>query len=81
METVQKSFNSMKEIKLFLEKLQKQYPRYIRDQLQIIQRVARNYPASSKSALKVCIKEKLWSANDLGCSKAFRNGGEYAFLK
>ncbi|HLV49519.1 MAG TPA: IS21 family transposase [Erysipelothrix sp.] len=65
METVQKSFHSTKEIKLFLDELQKQYPRYIRDQLQIIQRVARDYPASSKSALKVCIQKKLWSANAL----------------
>lgn len=65
METVKKSFNNTAEIQLFLEEVQKRYPRYIRDQLQIIQRVSKNYSSFSNQALEVCIKENLWSANDL----------------
>ncbi len=65
METVKKSFNNTDKIQMFLEEVQKRYPRYIRDQLQIIQRVVKNYSSISEKALEICIKDNLWSANDL----------------
>ena len=65
METVKKLFNNAEKIQLFMMEVQKRYPRYIRDQLQIIQRVTASYSSVSDKALEVCIKESLWSANDL----------------
>lgn len=36
----------------------------MRDQLQILQRAVKDFQPFIQSALDVCIKQKLWSAND-----------------
>ncbi|WP_228409560.1 hypothetical protein [Radiobacillus deserti] len=64
MDTVKGSFNDPEKIQLFLEEIYKRYPRYIRDQLQIIQRAVKKYQPFIHSALDVCIEQTLWSAND-----------------
>lgn len=64
METVKESFDNKEKIHLFLEKIQERYPRYMRDQLQMIQKAVKNYIPFIPQALDICVKEKLWSAND-----------------
>ncbi|MFD1608819.1 IS21 family transposase [Oceanobacillus luteolus] len=65
MDTVKESFDNSEEIELFLQEIHKRYPRYIRDQLQIIQRSLRDYGPFVEQALDTCINQRLWSANDL----------------
>ena len=65
METVKELFDHPERIQLFLDEIQKHYPRYMRDQLQIIQRAAKPYSTVIDQAVEICIKDKLWSANDL----------------
>lgn len=64
-ETVKEQFHHEERIQIFLQEIQKRYPRYVRDQLQIIQKAATSYPSSSDKALEICVREKLWSGNDL----------------
>lgn len=64
-ETVKELFSNKEEINVFLEEIKKRYPRYMRDQLQITQQVTKAYSSFSDQALTTCVKEKLWSANDL----------------
>ena len=63
--TVKESFSNQDEINAFLVEIKKRYPRYMRDQLQIIQQVTKAYSSFSGQALTMCVKENLWSANDL----------------
>lgn len=63
-ETVKALFSNKEEISIFLEEVKKNYSRYMRDQLQIIQQVSKAHPFFSDQALAICVKEKLWSAND-----------------
>lgn len=63
--TIKESFTHTEEITLFLEEIKKRYPRYMRDQLQIIRRVVKEHSLLSDQALSRCIREKLWSANHL----------------
>lgn len=65
METVKKLFGHPERIQLFLDEIQKHYPRYMRDQLQIIQSAAKSYSTVIDQAVEICIKDKFWSANDL----------------
>lgn len=65
METIKVSFDSEEKIDIFLKEIHKRYPRYIRDQLQIIQRTLRDYEPYVYQALETCIIQGLWSANDL----------------
>src|SRR5690625_7700267 len=65
METVKVLFEHPERIQLFLDEIQKHYPRYMRDQLQIIQRAAKLYSTVIDQAVEICIKDKFWSANDL----------------
>lgn len=64
METVKKAFQDTENIQLFLEEIHQRYPRYVRDQLQILQRTLKNHEPVIHEALSICIQEKLWSAND-----------------
>ena len=48
----------------YVEEIFKRYPRYRRDQLLILLKVAEEYPPFLEAALTKCIKEKLYSAND-----------------
>lgn len=65
MKTVKKSFENPEKIQLFLDEVQRQYPRYIRDQLQILHKAADRYKPYIQSALDICIERALYSANDL----------------
>lgn len=64
MNTVMLSFEDQEKIQQFIDEIAKRYPRYVRDQLQILQRTARDYNPFIQSALDVCIQKNLWSAND-----------------
>ncbi|WP_058951190.1 IS21 family transposase [Oceanobacillus picturae] len=65
METIKKSFKDQEKAQLFLKEIHKRYPRYIRDQLQIVQKAVNDYQGDIQSALDICIEQALWSANDL----------------
>lgn len=64
METVKKSFENEDKIETFLSEIHQRYPRYIRDQLQILQRAVRSYEPFINQAINICVQENLWSAND-----------------
>ncbi|SDI43338.1 Transposase [Alteribacillus persepolensis] len=64
MEAVKGSFDNQGKIQCFLKQLHERYPRYIRDQLQIMRRAITEYELYADQALDVCIKENLRSAND-----------------
>ncbi|PIC62569.1 IS21 family transposase [Sporosarcina sp. P13] len=78
MDTVKDSFESQEKIQLFLEELYKRYPRYMRDQLQILQKAVKDFQPFIQSALDLCIEKSLWSANDFrDVSKHLANIQEY----
>ncbi|MCK0473918.1 IS21 family transposase [Halalkalibacter sp. APA_J-10(15)] len=64
METIKTSFDEQDKIQRFLEEVEKRYPRYMRDQLQILSRAVKNFEPFIESALEICMKQTLWSAND-----------------
>ena len=64
MDTIKSAFDDQEKIQLFLEEIYKRYPRYIRDQLQVVQRAIKSFEPYLQSALDVCIEKSLWSAND-----------------
>lgn len=64
MDTVRESFENKEQADVFLQEIYNRYPRYIRDQLQIIQRTLRDYEPFVQEALVACINQRLWSAND-----------------
>ncbi|HEY4548699.1 MAG TPA: hypothetical protein VIG98_00265, partial [Bacillus sp. (in: firmicutes)] len=59
-----KRFNKAERAFEFLEKIRENYPRYIRDQLQVISRAINKNEQLANVALEYCISEKLYSAND-----------------
>lgn len=64
METIKGCFEDQEKIQIFLDKILERYPRYIRDQLQTLHRVVKNYAPYIHDALDTCIEQNLWSAND-----------------
>ncbi|MFD1708558.1 hypothetical protein ACFSCZ_17945 [Siminovitchia sediminis] len=64
MDTVKASFEDKENIQQFLDEIHQRYPRYIRDQLQILQRTVKNFRPFIQPALHVCMEKGLWSAND-----------------
>ena len=73
-DTVIETFEDSEKISVFLEQIQLLYPRYIRDQLQLIQKAAKEYKPFIEQALNKCVEQKLWSANDLrDVAKHFKN--------
>jgi transposase len=65
METISKRFNKAEKALGFLEKVRENYPRYIRDQLQVISKAINKNEYMANEALEYCISEKLYSVNDL----------------
>ena len=64
-ETVHALFEDKEKSQQFLDEIQRRYPRYIRDQLQIIQKTVKQFEPYIGQALDTCAKNTLWSANDL----------------
>nr|WP_154307137.1 IS21 family transposase [Metabacillus lacus] len=64
-ETITRQFSDEEQATLFIQKLSEHYPRYIRDQLQIVQSTIHHFRQEIEEALDICIKDQLWSANDL----------------
>jgi transposase len=64
METLKSSFDDQEKIQLFLEEVYERYPRYIRDQLQILQRAVKDFHPFIQTALDICVEQSLWSTND-----------------
>ncbi|WP_274856641.1 Mu transposase domain-containing protein [Bacillus methanolicus] len=64
-ETVIRQFKDQEKAEQFIHEVGIRYPRYIRDQLQVIQCAITQYRQDIDKALAVCIKDQLWSANDL----------------
>lgn len=64
METVKESFEDGEKVQLFLDEIHHRYPRYIRDQLQILQKAVMEFRPYIQSALDICIEKALWGAND-----------------
>lgn len=49
---------------MYIDEICLKYPRYRRDQLTILQQVLKENPEWIQQALKKCIEEKLYSANE-----------------
>lgn len=64
MEAVKETFADQEKITVYVEEIYQRYPRYVRDQLQLLQRVIHDYEVVKDEALDICTKENLWSAND-----------------
>lgn len=64
-ETLIRQFRDQEQAVQFLYEVGNRYPRYIRDQLQVIQHTITHFRMEIDKALATCIKENLWSANDL----------------
>lgn len=64
-ETIIRQFNDGDQAMLFIQELSNRYPRYVRDQLQIVQYTLHHFRQEIEKALSICIKDQLWSANDL----------------
>lgn len=62
--TVKEPFEDQEKIRVFLEKIQARYPRYIRDQCQILQRAMKTNEPWVQQALDICMEKNRWSAND-----------------
>jgi transposase len=67
----------------YLEHLHTAYPRYIRDQLQLVASVVQQHKASIVSqALEMCIKRTMYSANDLrDAAKALEKREDASFIE
>ncbi|MFB9985909.1 IS21 family transposase, partial [Bacillus benzoevorans] len=65
METIIRQFDNEEKAALFLEEVRVRYRRYVRDQLQIVQYALHHFRPEMEEALEICIKDQLWSANDL----------------
>lgn len=64
-ETIIRQFNDTGKAELFVQELSQRYPRYMRDQLQVVQNAIHHFREEIEGALELCIKDQLWSANDL----------------
>lgn len=63
-ETIIRQFSKGEKAELFVQELHARYPRYIRDQLQVVQYAIHHFRQEIEEALDICIKDQLWSAND-----------------
>jgi hypothetical protein len=64
-ETVIRQFENQEKAEQFIHEVGCRYPRYVRDQLQVIQYAITHFRSVINDALDVCIKDQLWSGNDL----------------
>lgn len=64
-ETIMVQFKDQEKAEQFIHEVGSRYPRYIRDQLQVIQHAISHFRSEIEEALAICIKDQLWSANDL----------------
>jgi transposase len=64
-ETVVRQFKDQEKAEQFVHEVGRRYPRYIRDQLQVIQKSITHFRSEVEEALAACVKDQLWSANDL----------------
>jgi len=64
-ETVIRQLSNSEQAKQFLQEVGARYPRYVRDQLQVIQHTINQYRQVIDEALSHCVRNHLWSANDL----------------
>lgn len=64
METIKSPFGNQEKIQQLLDEIYQRYPRYIRDQLQILQRAIKDFEPFIQRALDICVEKTLWSAND-----------------
>jgi hypothetical protein len=64
-ETVIRQFQDQEKAEQFIYEVICRYTRYIRDQLQVVQYAIHHYRSVIDEALDLCIKEGLWSGNDL----------------
>ncbi len=64
-ETVIRQFKDHVKAEHLIFEIGQRYPRYVRDQLQVIQNAITHFRPEIDEALDVCIKDQLWSANDL----------------
>jgi hypothetical protein len=64
-ETIIRQFKDQEKALKFVNEVAQQYPRYVRDQLQVIQYSITHFRPQVEEGLAVCLKEQLWSANDL----------------
>ncbi len=64
-ETIIRQFKNQENAQKFVNEVAQRYPRYVRDQLQVIQYAITHFRPEIEKALAVCITEQLWSANDL----------------
>lgn len=63
-ETIIRQFSDQEKAEQFLYEIGVRYPRYIRDQLQVMQNAINHFRPQIEEAMAVCIKDQLWSAND-----------------
>ncbi len=63
-ETIICQFSDQEKAEQFLYEIGVRYPRYIRDQLQVMQNAIYHFRPQIEEAMAVCIKDQLWSAND-----------------
>lgn len=64
-ETVIRQFSNQEQAKQFVIEVGYRYPRYMRDQLQVIQHTINQYKHVLDEAIAQCVRDHLWSANDL----------------
>jgi transposase len=64
-ETIIRQFKDQEQAIKFVNEIAQHYPRYVRDQLQVIQTAITQFRPYIEESLSICIKEQLWSANDL----------------
>jgi len=64
-ETVTRQFLDQEKAHRFIHEIGLRYPRYLRDQLQVIQHTITHHRSIIDEALDKCISDHLWSANDL----------------
>jgi hypothetical protein len=66
MDQLQEEFSEVKTAREYFEKIRKDNPRYIRDQLMIIKRLLKNYDRTvMDQALNFCIENKIFKATDM----------------
>jgi len=66
MDQLEKDFSEAQKAREYLEKIRKNYPRYIRDQLMIIKRLLQTYEKEvMKQALDFCVENKIFKATDM----------------
>ncbi len=64
-ETVIRQFQDQEKAEQFVYEVSCRYTRYLRDQLQVIQYAIHHFHSVIDDALDLCIKDQLWSGNDL----------------